>query len=110
MANFGMTTVDILLDDVDVVRKIQLEQQALKPGGLVPGAYYRGYLGNAMTVGRWNREQLRFVVWVPAEGRQWLKGARHVLESGIGDAFAPLEPVQVEKEQEISDFDLNTIR
>ncbi len=114
MVTLGTTPIDILLDDaapeMSATQKIRMEQQALKPGGLVAGAYYRGYLGGTGAIGRWNGQQLRFVVWVQEQGVKKLKGARHVLESGIGDAFAPFEQVQVEKESQISDFDLATTR
>ncbi|HEX4985289.1 MAG TPA: hypothetical protein VFV71_04365 [Burkholderiales bacterium] len=114
MVTLGSTPIDIVLDDavpdISATQKIRLEQESLKPAGLVAGAYYRGYLGSVQTVGRWNGQQYRFVVWVQERGASKLKGARHVLESGIGDAFAPFEQVQVEKEKQISDFDLNTTR
>lgn len=114
MVEIGSTPIDIVLDDaepqVSATQKVRLEQQALKPVGLVAGAYYRGYLGNTGTIGRWSGQHYRFVVWVQDKGAAKLKAARHVLESGIGDAFAPFESVQVEKEQQISDFDLATTR
>lgn len=114
MMSLGTTQLDIVLDDVapdiSATQKVRLEQQSLKPGGLVAGAYYKGYLGANEAIGRWNGQQLRFVVWMEDSGAKKLKGARHVLESGIGDAFAPLELVQVEKEMQISEFDLNTTR
>lgn len=114
MMSLGTTQLDIVLDDavpdISATQKVRLEQQSLKPGGLVAGAYYKGYLGATEAIGRWNGQQLRFVVWMEDNGAKKLKGARHVLESGIGDAFAPLELVQVEKEKQISEFDLNTIR
>ena len=114
MTNPGATPLDIVLDDavpdMSATQKIRMEQQSLKPAGLIAGAYYRGYLGPTSTIGRWNGQQLRFVVWVQEKGAKKLKGARHVLESGIGDAFAPFELAHVEKEQQISDFDLNTTR
>ncbi|HVY06505.1 MAG TPA: hypothetical protein VHB46_11065 [Burkholderiales bacterium] len=108
------TKLDIVLDDVDSVisatQQVRLAEQSLKPGALVAGAYYRGHLGNTETVGRWNGQQYRFVVWVQEKGSAKLKGARHVLESGIGDAFAPFAIVQVAKEQQISDYDLAMVR
>ena len=114
MVAIGSTPIDIVLDDaeptVSAAQKAQLEQQALKPGGLIAGAYYRGYLGNAGTIGRWSGQHYRFVVWTQENGEAKLKAARHVLESGIGDAFAPFGQVQVEKEYQISDFDLETTR
>lgn len=114
MVAIGSTPIDIVLDDaepqVSATQKVRLEQQALKPGGLIAGGYYRGYLGNIGTIGRWCGQHYRFVVWVQHNGVAKLKAARHVLESGIGDAFAPFEPVQVEKENQISDFDLATTR
>ncbi len=79
-------------------------------GGLIAGAYYRGYLGPTSTIGRWSAQHLRFVVWVEEKGGKKLKSARHILETGFGDAFAPFEQVQVEKENQISEFDLNTTR
>ena len=112
--NPGATQLDIVLDDVvpdiSATQQVRLEQQSMNPGKLVAGAYYRGYLGNTDTIGRWNGQQYRFVVWVQEKGEAKLKGARHILESGIGDAFAPFEVVQVEKEKQISDFHLNTTR
>jgi hypothetical protein len=114
MNTAGTTQLDILLDDVapdlSATQKVRMEQQSLKPGGLIAGAYYKGYLGPTEAIARWNGPQLRFVVWLPASDKRRLIGARHVLESGIGDAFAPFELVQVEKEKQISDFDLNTVR
>ena len=114
MVNLGSTPIDIVLDDavpdISATQQVRLEQQSLKPGGLIAGAYYRGYLGNTSTIGRWNGQHYRFVVWVQDKGAVKMKGARHVLESGIGDAFAPFEQVQVEKENQISDFDLATTR
>jgi hypothetical protein len=111
MANLGLTPVDLDAEaQISATQKVRLEQQSLKPGGLIAGAYYRGYLGNTLTVGRWNGQHYRFVVWVQEKSAAKLKGARHVLESGIGDAFAPFEQVQAEKEQQISDFDLATTR
>jgi hypothetical protein len=114
MTNPGTTPLDFLLDDavpdMSATQKIRMEQQSLKPGGLIAGAYYRGYLGPTSTIGRWSGQHLRFVVWVEEKGGKKLKGARHVLETGIGDAFAPFEQVQVEKEMQISEFDLNTTR
>ncbi len=108
------TRVDILLESaapaMTAAQLIEMSNQALKPGGLVAGAYYKGYLGDLTAIGRWNGLQLRFVVWVPEGDKFKLKGARHILESGIGDAFAPFEKVEVEKERQISDFDLNTVR
>jgi hypothetical protein len=110
----GPTQLDIVVDgvvpDLSATQKVRLEQGALKPGGLIAGAYYKGYLGATEAIGRWNGQQLRFVVWVQDKGGARLKGARHVLETGIGDAFAPLQLVQVAKEQQISDFDLATTR
>ncbi len=108
--------LDIVLDDakpdISATQQIKLEQQSLKPAGLVAGAYYRGYLGNTdtSTIGRWNGQQFRFVVWVQEKGVAKLKAARHVLETGVGDAFAPFEQVQVEKEQQISEYLLATTR
>lgn len=114
MNTTGITQLDIVLDgaipDLSATQKVRMEQQSLKPGGLIAGAYYKGYLGPTEAIARWNGQQLRFVVWVGDKDKPRLKGARHVLESGIGDAFAPFELVQVEKERQISDFDLNTIR
>lgn len=114
MSNPESTKLDIVLDDaiaaISATQKIRMEEQSLKPGGLVAGAYYKGYLGGTSTIGRWSGQTYRFVVWVQETGGAKLKGARHVLESGIGDAFAPLEQVKVEKEQQISDFDLATMR
>ena len=116
MVTLGSTPIDIVLvdaaatPDLSATQKIRMEQQSLKPGGLVAGAYYKGYLGATEAIARWNGQQLRFVVWVGDKDKPKLKGARHVLESGIGDAFAPLEQVQIEKEQQISDFDLATTR
>lgn len=111
MADLGLTPIDAATEaQISATQKVRLEQQALKPGGLIAGAYYRGYLGNTLTVGRWSGQHYRFVVWTQEKSAAKLKGARHVLESGIGDAFAPFEQVEVEKEQQISDFDLNTIR
>ncbi len=114
MTNPGTTQLDILLDDavpdMSATQKIRMEQQSLKPGGLIAGAYYRGYLGPTSTIGRWSGQHFRFVVWVQEKGGKKLRGARHVLETGIGDAFAPFEQVQVEKENQISDFDLATTR
>ena len=114
MADPGTTQLDIVLDDsapdMSATQKRRMEEQALNPGRLVAGGYYRGYLGNTSTIGRWNGQQYRFVVWAQEKGESKLKGARHVLESGIGDAFAPFEQAQVEKEKQISDFDLATIR
>jgi hypothetical protein len=114
MVAIGSTPIDIVLDDaeppVSAAQKAQLEQQALKPGGLIAGAYYRGYLGNTGTIGRWSGQHYRFVVWTQVKGVAKLKAARHVLESGIGEAFAPFGQVEVEKENQISDFDLETTR
>ncbi len=114
MFNLGSTPIDIVLDDavldISATQQVRLEQQSLKPGGLIAGAYYRGYLGATSAIGRWNGQHYRFVVWVQDKGTAKLKGARHVLESGIGDAFAPFEQVQVEKEKQINDFDLATTR
>ena len=114
MAEVGSTPIDIMLDEaepqISATQKVRLEQQALNPGGLIAGAYYRGYLGNTGTIGRWNGQHYRFVVRIQEKGASKLKGARHVLESGIGDAFAPFEQVQVEKENQISDFELATTR
>lgn len=114
MVEPGTTPIDIVLDaavpDLGAMQLARLEQQALKPGGLVAGAYYKGYLGATSTIGRWSGQHYRFVVWVGEKSNASLKGARHVLESGIGDAFAPFEQVQVEKEREISEFHLHTIR
>ena len=114
MNTAGTIQLDIVLDDgqpdISAIQKTWMEQLSLKPGGLIAGAYYKGHLGTTEAIARWNGQQLRFVVWVPASDKPKLKGARHVLESGIGDAFAPFELVQVEKEKQISDFDLNTIR
>ena len=111
MTNLGLAPIDSNTEaQISATQKVRLEQQALKPGGLIAGAYYRGYLGNTLTVGRWSGQHYRFVVWVQEKSAAKLKGARHVLESGIGDAFAPFEMVEVEKEQQISEFDLNTIR
>ncbi len=114
MADLGITQLDIVLDDavpdISATQQVRLEQQSLKPVGLIAGAYYRGYLGNTSTIGRWNGQHYRFVVWVQEKSAAKLKGARHVLESGIGDAFAPFEQVQVEKEKQINDFDLATTR
>ena len=114
MVEVGSTPIDIVLVDaepeISATQKMRMEQQALKPGGLIAGAYYSGYLGNTSAIGRWNGQQYRFVVRVQEKGATKLKGARHVLESGIGDAFAPFEQCQVEKDDQISDFELNTIR
>ncbi|HEX7812987.1 MAG TPA: hypothetical protein VF460_13855 [Burkholderiales bacterium] len=116
MVTMGSTPIDIILEDaapapdLSATQKNRMEQQSLKPGGLMAGAYYRGYLGATSTIGRWSGQHYRFVVWVQEGGKSKLKGARHVLESGIGDAFAPFEQVQVEKEKQISDFDLATTR
>ena len=114
MANPGTTQLDIVLDeavpDISATQRMRLEEQALNPGGLKAGAYYRGFLGGTSAIARWNGQQYRFVVWVQEKGEAKLKGARHVLESGIGDAFAPVEQVQVEKEMQISDFHLSTTR
>ena len=114
MVEIGSTPIDIVLDDavpdLSATQKVRMEQQSLKPAALIAGAYYRGYLGATSTIGRWNGQQLRFVVWVQDKGAAKLKGARHVLESGIGDAFAPFELAHVENEQQISDFDLATTR
>ncbi len=114
MVGPGAIQLDIVLDDsapdMSATQKRRLEEQALNPGGLVAGGYYRGYLGNTSTIARWNGQQYRFVAWTQEKGESKLKGARHVLESGIGDAFAPFEQVQVEKEKEISDFHLANTR
>lgn len=114
MVSVGSTPIDIVLDDsvpeISATQRLRMEQQALKPAALIAGAYYRGYLGATSAIGRWNGQQLRFVVWVGDKDKPKLKGARHVLESGIGDAFAPFELAHVEKEQQISDFDLATTR
>jgi hypothetical protein len=114
MADSGKIKLDIVLDDaapdLSATQRMQQEEQALKPGGLVAGGYYRGYLGNTTTIGRWNGQQYRFVVWTQEKGGSKLKGARHILETGIGDAFAPFEQVQVEKEKQISEFDLANTR
>ena len=108
------TPLEILLDgDVPVLTATQLlrmKQESLKPGALVAGAYYKGYLGPNSAIGRWNGQQLRFVVRLQERGASKLKGASHVLESDAGNVFAPYEQVQVEKDQQISDFDLNTVR
>lgn len=110
----GTTPIDILLDDaspeMSATPKMLMEQQALKPAALMAGAYYQGYLGAVSTIGRWSAQRLRFVVWGQENGQPKLKGARHVLDSGVGDAFAPFALVQVGKEQMISDFDLDTTR
>ncbi len=114
MVEIGSTPIDIVLDDsspqMNAMQKLRIEHQALNPGGLFAGAYYRGYLGNISTIGRWSGQHYRFVVWTQEKGAAKLKAARHVLESGIGDAFAPFELVHVEKENQISDFDLATTR
>ena len=72
MVNLGSTPIDIVLDDAvpdfSATQQERLEQQALKPGGLIAGAYYRGYLGNTSTIGRWNGQHYRFVVWVQDKG------------------------------------------
>lgn len=110
----GMTKLDIVLDDakpdISATQQVRLADQSLKPNALVAGAYYRGYLGMSEAIGRWNGQQYRFVVWANVGGATKLKGARHVLETGIGDAFSPVAQVQVAKEQQISDYDLNTVR
>ena len=114
MVNLGSTPIDIVLDDavpdISATQQVRLEQQSLKPGGLIAGAYYKGYLGATSTIGRWDGQKFRFVVWVQEKSAAKLKGARHVLETGIGEAFAPFEQVQVEKDKQISDFDLATTR
>lgn len=114
MVELGSTPIDIVLDDAEpqmrATQKVQLEQAALKPAGLIAGAYYRGYLGNTATIGRWSGRHYRFVVWVQDKGAAKLKAARHVMESGIGDAFAPFGQVEVETGNQISDFDLETTR
>lgn len=115
MVTPGSTPLDIVLDnaappDLSATQKVRMEQESLRPADLIAGAYYRGYLGPASAIGRWNGQQYRFVVWVEEGGKRKLKGARHVLESGIGDAFAPFELAHVEKELQISEFELNTIR
>ena len=115
MVTPGSTPLDIVLDDaappdLSATQKVKMETQSLKPAALVAGAYYKGYLGPTGTIGRWNGQQYRFVVWVGEGEKAKLKGARHVLETGLGDSFAPFELVQVEKERQISDFDLNTTR
>ena len=114
MVEMGSTPIDIVLDDtpppMSAQQRAQLEQQALKPAGLIAGAYYRGFLGNTSTIGRWSGQHYRFVVWVQEKDGPKLKAARHVLESGVGDAFAPLELAHVEKDLQISDFALATTR
>ncbi|MEO8004947.1 MAG: hypothetical protein ABI771_08580 [Betaproteobacteria bacterium] len=111
MANLGLTPIDSDAEaQISATQKVRLEQQAIKPGDLTAGAYYRGYLGNTLTVGRWSGQHYRFVVWAQEKSAAILKGARHILEPGIGDAFAPFEQVQAEKEKQISDFDLATTR
>ena len=58
----GTTQLDILLDDVapdlSATQKVRMEQQSLKPGGLIAGAYYKGYLGPTEAIARWNGPQL----------------------------------------------------
>ncbi len=78
MADLEAMQIDILLDDtapdMSATQKRRMEDQALNPGGLVPGGYYRGYLGNTGTIGRWNGQQYRFVVWTQEKGESKLKG------------------------------------
>ena len=68
MVEMGSTPIDIVLDDsgprLNAKYKLRIEHQALDPGGLFAGAYYRGYLGNTATIGRWSGQHYRFVVWV----------------------------------------------
>ena len=81
MANLGLTPIDLDAEaQISATQKVRLEQQSLKPGGLVAGAYYRGHLGNTSTIGRWNGQHYRFVVRVQDKSGAKLKSARHVLE------------------------------
>lgn len=108
----------LLLDDIGEKRlhcytsaqKALAEQKTLPPSGLVAGAYYRGYFADAPTIGRWNGQNYRFVVWQHDKGQPALRAARHVAESGRGEPFAPLEKVEVNQEYHISDFALATTR
>ena len=93
---------------VSAAHRALLDRKVLPLASLVHGAYYSGLLGDTTTVGRWNAQKHRFVVWEHEVGQLRLKAAPHVADIGTGPRFAPLSAQKVEGAYHITDFALET--
>ena len=91
-------------------QKALLEHKVLPLNSLLHGAYYKGYLDDTTTIGRWHAEKRRFVFWEPHMEQPHAKATPHVADLGMGPRFAPLSRQESEGGAHVSDFALETTR
>ena len=93
---------------VTAAHKALLENKVMPLRSLHHGAYYSGFLDDAISTCRWNAEKRRFVFWDQAMQQPGSKTMPHVADLGPGSRFAPLCRREPDGKSRVSDFTLVT--